>query len=1095
VAADDDVWRDAEWYRALWLAERLPAPQAAVIASADQDAADRGLARASAWKAQKPFGDASLFHDRLAVDSLSEPALAYLLTESAEALKARTAAVPDWLVALRDAFSDRRAAETVGPLLGDVARDHPLAGCLPALGPLLARGVTSLQNAIAPLGTAFGRLPFESDVLSRALLENIAPLILFQISKPFVLEMNIARLQGRLQGETPEARFEQYLRHVNEDGLIASILVKYPVLARQLVLTVEQWTDYLGEFLAHLCADWEAICATFTPGGDPGLLVEVDAGRGDRHRSGRSVLLLGFDSGIQLLYKPKPLGVDIHFQELLSWLNERGAEPALRPLKLLDGGDYGWSEFVAASSCASKDEVTRFYERQGSYLAVLYALDATDLHNENLIAAGEHPMLVDLEALFHPHVYGADPVLAANLAAGALDQSVWQVGLLPRRVWSDDESVGVDMSGLGGEAGQSNPHPVVRWTDEGRDDLRLGRQRVEMAVSDNRPQLNGQDVEVLDYQEAIVRGFTAMYRLLCRHRGALLAEQLPRFARDEIRVVVRSTNVYGLLWYESFHPDLLRDALDRDRHFDRLWTEAVRRPYLAQVIAAERRDLWRGDIPSFSTTPDSRTLSTSEREPLDDFFDAPSLDLVGERVAQLGEQDLRKQTWIIEASLATLLMEGEPYGTPSRRLPVAHPVDKDRLLGLASGIGERLAELSFRNETGAYWLGIGPLDELTWGLFPSGTDLYAGTTGMALFLAYLGAVTGEVSHTRLAHAALRSVRDQVQASTELGQAAPDGNSSALMIGAFDGLGSVIYLLTNLGVLWGDPALLDQAEDLVQELPALISNDQHFDVLYGSAGCLLSLLSLHAIRPAESTLRVAIQCGDRLLAAARPMPRGTGWTTLDGEPPMGGFSHGAAGIALSLLRLAARSGRDRFRTTALEALAFERSLFVPELNNWADVRVFSGRKPGGDRAPASAPRSMVAWCHGAAGIGLGRLGGLDVLDDATTHGEIDTALDSTVAYGFAMNHSLCHGALGNVELLLRAAQVLDRPQDREALEYATAAVVGSVEANGPVTGVPLGVETPGFMTGLAGIGYELLRLAEPDKVPPALLLDPPGWQAA
>jgi lantibiotic modifying enzyme len=215
--------------------------------------------------------------------------------------------------------------------------------------------------------------------------------------------------------------------------------------------------------------------------------------------------------------------------------------------------------------------------------------------------------------------------------------------------------------------------------------------------------------------------------------------------------------------------------------------------------------------------------------------------------------------------------------------------------------------------------------------------------------------------------------------------------------------------------------------------------------------------------------------------------------------MGGFSHGAAGIALALLRLAARSGQERFRETALEALAFERSLFLPELNNWADVRVFPGRKPASDgvedRAAASGPRSMVAWCHGAAGIGLGRLGGLELLDDATTRGEIDTALDATVAYGFDMNHSLCHGALGNLELLLTAAQVLDRPQDHDALEHATAAVVGSLEANGPVTGVPLGVETPGFMTGLAGIGYELLRLAAPEKVPPALLLAPPGWRAA
>ena len=100
------------------------------------------------------------------------------------------------------------------------------------------------------------------------------------------------------------------------------------------------------------------------------------------------------------------------------------------------------------------------------------------------------------------------------------------------------------------------------------------------------------------------------------------------------------------------------------------------------------------------------------------------------------------------------------------------------------------------------------------------------------------------------------------------------------------------------------------------------------------------------------------------------------------------------------------------------------------------------------------------------------------------------LRATIGHGFAMNHSLCHGALGNVELLLVAAALLDRPEDHAALTEATALIVSSIEANGPVTGVPLGVETPGFMTGLAGIGYGLLRLAAPDEVPCALLLAPP-----
>jgi class II lanthipeptide synthase len=1086
----EEVWQGAEWYRALSLAERRDTRGAPATGFVPDVFLERAGGRLRAWKAQQPFDQGSLFAQRLALDSLSEGDLLALLAEPTESLKARIQDVPEWLIVLRQAFTHSSSAAKLAPLLEKIDTDHPLAGCLPAVGPLLWRALDRLQDRVCRLRDEVESFPFDIDVLPKVFLANVAPVLLFQLSKPLVLELHIARLEGRLRGETAEARFEDFIRRLSEEGSIVGLLAKYPVLARQLMLTTGQWADYLYEFLTHLCLDWRSIRTAFTPDGDPGPLVDVEAEKGDRHRSGRSVLLLRFGSGMRLLYKPRSLGVDVHFQELLSWLNDRGAKPALRTLAMLDCGTHGWSEFIDAAPCTCEEEVVRFYERQGSYLALLYALDATDLHNENLIAAGEHPMLVDLEALFHPHVHGEDPILE-NLAAGALDRSVWQVGLLPRRVWSDEDSIGVDMSGLGGQPGQMNPHRLVSWERPGTDEMRLVRRRAELPASENRPRLGDQYVEALDYRDAVLTGFTGMYRLLLRNRAALLAEQLPRFARDETRVVVRSTNVYGLLWYESFHPDLLRDALERDRFFDKLWVEAARRPCLTRLIAAERRDLWRGDIPLFSTCPGSRAIFTAEGERFEDFFDAPSLDLVRQRVEQLGDDDLAKQTWIIEASLATLLIDREDrIARPTHVPSVSKRVGREQLLALATSFGRRLDELCLQNEGGAYWLGVGPLDESTWGLYPSGSDLYAGASGIALFLGYLGAVTGKPTFTLLARRALESVRAQCREWIKI----REQPAASQAIGAFEGLASVVYVLTSLGALWANQDLLDEAAELAGGLTPLISKDRSLDVIYGSAGCILSLLSLQAVRPSPRTLDVATLCGERLLATAQPMPRGIAWTTLKDQPPLGGFSHGTAGIALSLLRLAAESGEDRFRQAAFGALEFDRSLFVPELNNWADLRVFASKATEADPATEPAPKSMVAWCHGAPGIGLARLAALDQLADTTTRDEIDIALSATTQFGFAMNHSLCHGALGNLELLLTAAELLDRPGDHDALERATALVVASIEANGAVTAVPLGVETPGFMTGLAGIGYELLRLAEPGKVPSVLLLAPPRWQA-
>ena len=1085
TAEAEAAWQDAGWYRALTLAERCGTGGAsAAVLPLAPDGLAKARDRLRAWKAQKPFEQKSLFAQRLALDSLSEADLLALLAEPAESLRARIQDTPDWLVVLREAFARPDSAARLLPLLRPIERDHPLAGCLLALAPLLQRSLDAVETTVQALRRQGMPVPADPEVISRAFLASLAPVILLQVSKPFVRELQIARLQGRLHGETPEGRFEDFVQRLRSDHLIVPFLAKYPVLARELVVTIGQWADYLKEFLTHLSADWEDIRATFAAGGDPGLLAEVEAGMGDRHRRGRSVLLLRFGSGLRLLYKPKPLGVDVHFQELLAWLNDMGADPALRTLRLLNRGDYGWSEFAAPSSCSGAEQVRHFYQRQGSYLALLYALDATDLHSENLVAAGEHPVLVDLEALFHPRIDGADPALT-NLATGALDTSVCQVGLLPHRIWSDRESLGVDISGLGGQPGQMNPHPVLSWERPGTDEMRLGRRRTELPVSENRPRLRDHDVNVLDYRDAIVSGFTRTYRLLCRHRDRLRTEQLPRFADDEIRVLARLTNVYSLLWYESFHPDLLRDALDRDRFFDRLWTGTVQRPQLARLIPAERRDLWRGDIPLFTTSPGRLEIATSEGEPVTGFAHTPSLELVRRRVTQLDEDDLAKQTWIIEASLATLVMNRETTIRGSVDVPApVRPAGRAQLLMLANTAGKRLGELALQNETGAYWLGVGLLDESTWALVPAGSDLYAGAPGIALFLAYLGAVTGDPAPTDLARRAVMPLLAELPAL--LTRDDEEGTPSFLTAGAFAGLPSVIYLLTHLGVLWDEPDLLDEAAALAVRLLPLISRDTNLDVILGSAGCVLVLLGLHAVRPSPGTLDVAIRAGERLLATAQPMPRGIAWTTIKDQRPLGGFSHGTAGIALSLLQLAAVSGEHRFRQAALSALDYDRSLFVPELNNWADLRAEPDTEP--------ARKSMVAWCHGAPGIGLARLGALAELDDPCVRNEIDISLSATEEYGFATNHSLCHGALGNLDLLVTAAQLLGRPGDQDALERATAVAVASIEANGFVTGVPLRVETPGFMTGLAGIGYELLRLAEPGKVPPVLLVAPPPSQA-
>ncbi|HZR39653.1 MAG TPA: lanthionine synthetase LanC family protein, partial [Ktedonobacteraceae bacterium] len=167
--------------------------------------------------------------------------------------------------------------------------------------------------------------------------------------------------------------------------------------------------------------------------------------------------------------------------------------------------------------------------------------------------------------------------------------------------------------------------------------------------------------------------------------------------------------------------------------------------------------------------------------------------------------------------------------------------------------------------------------------------------------------------------------------------------------------------------------------------------------------------------------------------------------------------------------------------------YEHSVFLPEQQNWPDLR---------DIARAHSQKSehatMVAWCHGAPGIGLSRLGSLRYLDDATIREEITIAVKTTLEQGFGTNHSLCHGDMGNLDVVLKASIVLNDQRYQEEATRLTAMLLESIECQGWCTGVPMGIETPGLMTGIAGIGYELLRLVDHTRVPSVLLLEPPHF---
>jgi len=407
-----------------------------------------------------------------------------------------------------------------------------------------------------------------------------------------------------------------------------------------------------------------------------------------------------------------------------------------------------------------------------------------------------------------------------------------------------------------------------------------------------------------------------------------------------------------------------------------------------------------------------------------------------------------------------------------------------RFLETAERIGQRLCRDAVWAGSECNWLGwsmelVNNNWTRTYRAF--GSDLYNGTAGIALFLTRLYAMTGDPIIRQTAAGAIN------QAANGIGRLPAEVRGGFYVGGA-----GIAYTLIETGTILEDESLVRRGIEELTGLHAIEPSDALTDLLSGSAGLIAPLIDIARRFTCDELMAIAMARGEQLLRLAQPTERGMEWRTMP-VPEQGtltGYSHGVSGIINAMLELHASTGDARYLDAALGGLRFERSHFDAEQGNWPDLRIV-GEKP-------ATPSFGMAWCHGAPGIGMARLRAYTLMGgNHEVLKEINAALATTansLAYPVGQgqgNFSLCHGAAGNAELLLLAADLFDRADLRQIAENVGGFGIDNFEgaANPWPCGVLNGGETPNLMLGLAGIGYFYLRLHDSSAVPSVLLMEP------
>ena len=442
--------------------------------------------------------------------------------------------------------------------------------------------------------------------------------------------------QTREQGAPRRQNKLQYTKFVRDllNGGLSRVFLDYPALENLTAICAEQWASAAAELLERLQLDRAAIAASFAGGEDPGEVIRIETDLSDRHDGGRTVAALDFASGLRLIYKPKDLGSEEAYFSILDWFNHHGAPLDFHVVRVLKRDNYGWVEFVEQRPCQGAIAAQQYFQRAGQLLCMMYLLGGADCHFDNIVAHGEHPVLIDTEMLFQAK-------LASDSSARA--QSVLRTGLLPQPT---SKAEACDFSGFGCVSDQAIWLRVPQWRYPNTDAMALSFRKAILQPHTNVPALEHTTLSPVDYVESVVEGFRQMYRCVQANRRQLRAPASPlaQIATQRVRLLARGTLEYYLVLARMLHPKRLRAV-----HPQVVFGKPSRFPLLEPL---EIGALGQMDVPRFTVEASAKYLALPDGARASPLFAQSGMERVNAQIDGLSEVQMQEQVKVIEFALA-----------------------------------------------------------------------------------------------------------------------------------------------------------------------------------------------------------------------------------------------------------------------------------------------------------------------------------------------------------------------------------------------------------------------------------------------------------
>ena len=890
--------------------------------------------------------------------------------------------------------------------------------------------------------------------------------------RTLIYEMYICGQEGLLEGNEFE-QYQYYIDHFLKDKqYLNDFFSLYPVLERRINEIIQNTIDIYKEVIERIDTDANEIMREFNIVESAFIVEHLSTDFSDSHKNGRRVFCVEFVSGEKILYKPRCLQNEIKLQEITNYFYKI-CNLGSYEYCILDKGKYGWCEIVTQKDCESTEELSRYYQRIGVILFINYLLEGGDIHFENLIACNEYPVIIDAET-FIGNIEGDNGKSATEKVSNLLRKSVLYSGILPFYSWNNAGDAGINMSAISGEEGQKFPIKIPFIINPKSVNMRVVYDYPVSKRNHNLAMLKGKFIQPSEFADKIIQGFKSAYLGAMEHTETLL-KIIQQYSELEVRYLIRNTQQYVIVLSSSYHPELLMDGGARNLFFYSLINGNLQNENSKLLIEHEIEDLLSGDIPYFYFRGNKKSIYTWDGREVKNFFSKTALQQIEENIQYLSYKNLEQQIQYIK-----ITFNMENAGTRKIKNERLKPALSNNIFKTAEELAKELLckigtnAIYSEDGTDVNWIGVKlfGIKENQWMIQALPNTLYDGTVGINLVFHLYERIYQDKKYHEICDVLDNRILRYIDTISDGKKSIAEFNT-----GVFCGEGSILYALNILYEIYDDSKYKLYFDKWLSCMETIISEDCLFDLISGNSGIVLVLINMYKKTGTPTYLQKAIQIAEQLIEDMVTDKGKVGWKSEVVPEVLAGFAHGNSGFIEMFSRLYEVYPQAKYLRVLSRLVEYENSLYSEKNNNWTDLRKFPEEDQNRDQP--------IAWCHGAAGILLSRLTLYNAIKNSGETAlfqqvikDISLAKNKLIEDGLHAGFCLCHGNMGNLLILKRYAEIFDDKQVRSICDSRFEQILEFLNEENIL---PTELYNPGFMTGLSGIAYALLKYKMP-KLP-------------